>query len=366
MMIAIDGRNLQERTLSGIGVYTQHLVDALLNHTAHEYALFSNSLTALHRHISHDRLMHAHGTYPNIFFHPAIRFSGRPRLDLLVQKKTGRPADIFFSPNLHFTALSKNVPHVLTVHDLSFELYKECYSKKRQLWHALVQPKKQCQEARAIVVPSEHTKEDIIREYGIDAKNIHVIYPGVPKATASTTAYSLPEKYLLFIGTIEPRKNIEGIIAGYKESNVWARGIHLVVAGGRGWKSSHLMRMLMNTEGVRYLGYVPDSDKHTLYTQAIACVFPSLYEGFGFPVVEAMSYGTPVITSDRSSLPEIAQGAAYLVNPYSIGSIAAAIERVSTDGALRLQCIEQGKQIAEQYSWEQAAKKMSNIFASVR
>lgn len=367
MRIGIDVRSLQENKWSGIGVYTYHLIDALLHHSRDEYVLFSNSYAASKSYFINERVTGVHTQFPNTFFHPALRFLQRPHLDTLIERKTGKKIDLFFSPNLHFTALSKDVRQVLTIHDLSFELYKECYSLKRQLWHTFVEPKKQCERAGAIIVPSEQTKEDLIRLFDISNKKIHVVYPGVPGVTDMLPAkQELPKKYLLFIGTIEPRKNIEGMLLAYKQSNAYAEGIPFIIAGGAGWKSNHLMKMLQETPGVRYLGYVGEKEKKALYASASAFLFPSFYEGFGFPVVEAMAAGVPVITSDRSSLPEIAHGAAYLVNPYSVGAIAVAITRVMKDGVLRERLIADGKETARIYSWKKAADQLTAVFHSLQ
>lgn len=366
MRIGIDARSLQESKWSGVGVYTYHLIEALLQYSREEYILFSNSRTASKSFFINERVTETHTQFPNTFFHPALRFLQRPHLDTLIERKTGKKIDIFFSPNLHFTALSKDVRHVLTIHDLSFELYKECYSLKRQLWHTFVEPKKQCDRADAIVVPSEHTKEDLVRVYRIPDKKIHIVYPGVPGRTDMLpTKQNISKKYLLYIGTIEPRKNIEGMLLAYKESNAYAEGISFIIAGGAGWKSTHLMKMFQETPGVRYLGYVDEKEKKALYASASAFLFPSFYEGFGFPIVEAMAAGVPVITSDRSSLPEIARGAAYLVNPYSVGAIAAAITQVMKDGALRERLIADGRKVADMYSWKKSADQLSAVFHSL-
>lgn len=372
MVVAIDVRNLQGGSWSGVGVYTDNIIRSLLAlNTPHKCILFSNS-TSLDVPLRHAKTLTVHTRFPNIFFHGALRFFHHPFLDRIIERKTCKKPDIFFSPNLHFTALRTSVRHVITIHDLSFELYPEYFSLKHRLWHRLVQPKKQCERAAAIIVPSEHTKDDLIRLYRIDKEKIHVVYSGLPVPSAIKKypdevrkKYGLGNRFLLFMGTVEPRKNIDGMISAYKRSGLCEKGIDLVIAGSKGWKRDGVMKQVGATPGVRYVGYVDDGEKEVLFTKAVMCLFPSFYEGFGFPVLEAMRAGTPVITSDRSSLPEIADGAAYLVNPYDIGALAKGMQRLVDDSILRQQLIDRGHQVASTYSWDRAAEKMWDIFERV-
>ncbi len=373
MLLAIDIRNLQGGSWSGVGVYTDQVIRSLLATDTHaECVLFSNSFSTSGAPIKHNNALNVHMRWPNMFFHAAMRFFQYPQIDIGIEKIMGKTVDVFFSPNFHFTALRRTVPYVITIHDLSFELYPEYYSLKRRLWHALVQPKKQCEQAAAIIVPSHHTKTDLIRLYHIAEEKIHVVYPGMPIAHTSNTnteivrnKYNVHNDFFLFVGTIEPRKNIDGIVAAYIRSGLHKKGVELVIAGAEGWKQHALMKRVARTPGVRYLGYIPEEDKQLLFAEAKGCLFPSFYEGFGFPVIEAMQLGTPVITSDRSSLPEIAAGAAYLVNPYDVGAIAKGMERLFEDTALCQELITRGRLVASTYSWDRAAAQMWHIFESV-
>jgi len=365
MNIGVDIRSLAHGHRTGVGEYTHGLLNALFSlDTENQYYLFYSGF----RDVSHvvpkweqDNVYYVAQRWPpNKFLHASIALFDRPKLTQMI------PADIdvWFSPNLHFTSLPKKTKHILTIHDLSFEHFPDCFSWKRRLWHKAVNPKKQSKEADVVLVPSEATKRDIVETYGVSKEKVRVVYPGLernrPEATrrkAVVEKYDLPEKFVLFLGTVEPRKNIIGIVDAYKKSGVRDLGYRLVIAGARGWKSGRIMKEIEATPGVRYIGYVDAEDKSALYGLADLFAYPSLYEGFGFPVLEAMAAGTPVVTSNRSSLPEVAGGAAYLVNPYNVGEIARGMRQVLGNQELRDTYIERGKDRVKEFTWERAAKQ---------
>ena len=278
---------------------------------------------------------------------------------------------MFFSPNLNFTSISSQTKQILTIHDLSFEIMPECFSAKRQLWHKIVNPKKQCERADLILAPSENTARDVEEIYEIESKKIIVIKPGLCTNLQKLETgnlklevkrkYNLPDKFILFLGTIEPRKNILGIIEAYTHSELRTMNYELIIAGAKGWKHEPIMEKINQTEGVRYIGYVDEEDKRALYEFADLFVYPSLYEGFGFPVLEAMASGTPVITSNRSSLPEVAGDAAYLVNPYNTAELSRAMDVVLKDQSLRDILINKGKERAKSFDWQKTAQEFLNL-----
>jgi len=290
-----------------------------------------------------------------------------PRVDRLCARKAGIPAlDIWISPNLNFTALSKNIRSLLIIHDLSFEIMPETFSWKRRLWHWVLQPKKQCRRADIIITPSHHTKQDVARIYGKDEAAIHVVPPGVSDTSAHTPAqevkkkYHLPDTYFFYLGTIEPRKNILGMLEAFsslKKNEPALEDVELIIAGAHGWKYEDIRQAIETTDNVRYIGYVPNADKRALFACARACVYPSLYEGFGLPVLEAMAAGTPVITSNRSSLPEVAADAAYLVNPYNTEEITAAMKALAMNDALHAWYRARVKERAALFTWEKSMQQ---------
>ena len=332
----------KERT--GVGEYTYELLDVLFEiDKENNYILFYNSWKDVSDIIPKWNQKNVHyiiTRWPNKLF-SFFTWLRVIKLDHLIERRfvkgnskfiTTR-LDYFFSPNLNFTCLSKKIKHIITIHDLSFEFFKKCYSWKRRLWHRILNPSKQCRRANIVLVPSENTKLDVGEIYNISKEKIKVIIPGLSNEFLNIRykkvneddvrkKYSLPQKYILFLGTIEPRKNIIGVIEAYKKVYGQKFGAcGLVIAGARGWKYDNIINDIDKTPGAQYVGYVDAEDKPALYSLAETFVYPSLYEGFGFPVLEALVCGTPVITSNRSSLPEVVGDYAYLVNPYNIHEI---------------------------------------------
>lgn len=353
MRIGIDIRSLQTSQRSGVGEYTYHLVNELLKQSENDhFVLFSNAHT-LKPHVpqwDYPHVTHVHRKIPNKILHSSQALLGKPCLDTLMREQV----DHMFFPNIHFGWASPETKTVLTVHDLSFEIYPEHLSRRRRLWHRVVHPKKKCQQAHLIVVPSENTKRDIVDLYGIDQTKIHVIYPGIvdQQSCEVKEKYNLPEKYLLFLGTIEPRKNVDGVIKAFTISKLHDEGYELVIAGAAGWGNTDVLSLAEQTKGVRMLGYVPHQDKAGLLADASAFVFPSFYEGFGFPPLEALAQGTPTIVSNRSSLPEVCGDTAVYVDPYSLQDMAHAMrEAIATDTDQKQL---QRKAQAKKYSWKNA------------
>lgn len=361
MKIGIDIRCLMTPERTGVGAYTYRLLDALFAiDREHEYYLFYNAYRDVSDCIpvwDYPNVHYVRRRWPNKLF-SLVQLLGILPLDRFF----GVALDYLFSPNINFTRVSKRVRHILTMHDLSFAFFSQYYSWQRRLWHLVVRPKWQCCEATKILCVSESTKRDVVGHYGVDDGKVVVVYPGVLQLVTRNLElgvicerYSLPEKYILYLGTLEPRKNVLGIIEGFVKSGLRTKGYELVLAGKRGWKDKDIMERIDNTEGVRYIGYVIEEDKWSLYTHSSLFVFPSLYEGFGLPVLEAMAAGVPVITSNVSSLPEVVGHGAYLVNPMNIDEIALGMTRIIAHDTMRKRLVEQGTERASRFSWHQAA-----------
>ena len=173
--------------------------------------------------------------------------------------------------------------------------------------------------------------------------------------------YNLPKKFILFLGTIEPRKNIIGIIKAFIKNQNFFPDYKLVIAGAKGWEYKPIMDMIQKQNKVQYVGYVEAKDKPILYSLADLFVYSSLYEGFGFPVLEAMSVGTPVIASHRSSMPEVTEGSAYLVNPNNISEIAEGIKLLLTDQKAAEFLKAKGRERARNFTWEKAAREFLDV-----
>ena len=257
-------------------------------------------------------------------------------------------------------------PAIATVHDLGFKHFPAAHPP---LQRAYLDATTRYSQARASIVlaDSAATAADLRRFYGTNPDKIRVVYPGVDgdklKATAADVAvarakYGLTERYFLFVGTLQPRKNIERLVNAFAR---WQQAqdddeTALILAGGKGWLFDE--SWLAGARNVRLCGYIDEADKAALLRGAIALVFPSLYEGFGFPSVEAMHAGTPVIASKTSSLGEIVGGAGLLVEPLSVAEIAAAMQRCSADAALRRALIQKGRKRAGRFTWAAAAGQL--------
>ena len=394
MHIGIDIRPLMSPARSGVGEYTFELLNAIFSiEKTNQYFLFYNSHTDVSQYIpqwKQDNIHYVHKKYPNKLFNAATKIFGVPKIDSTIQNSitlaSGNPSpqlDYFFSPNFGFTALTKKTKQILTVHDLSFEFFPEFFSFKQRLWHQAINPKKQCQRATTIICPSENTKRDIISLYKISAEKITVIYPGVkchpelvsgsqdingmPKQVRHDTVkkYNLPHKFILFLGTIEPRKNILAIIEAYEKAySSFAFPHPLVIAGYKGWKDTKIYKRAQASllkDKIKFIGPIEAQDKISLYGLAELFVYPSFYEGFGFPPLEAMACGTPVITSNRSSLPEVTSNAAYLVNPNRPAELAAAMVEILKNDKLREEFKKRGLEQAKKFSWEKAAREFIHI-----
>jgi glycosyltransferase involved in cell wall biosynthesis len=228
-----------------------------------------------------------------------------------------------------------------------------------------------------VIAISESGRRDLLRHYAIDPAKVRVIYGGVnpsfrpalPAASAETRArYGLPGHYILSVGTIEPRKNLSRLLEAYRTLLDRGMEMGLVIAGKRGWRSEEFFARLdqLGLEPrVILLNNVPDADLPALYGTADLFVFPSLYEGFGLPPLEAMACGTPVIVSNTSSLPEVVGEAGITVDPLDTGSLASAIEGVLTDPDLGRQLRTEGPARAACFTWQASARATRRVYEEV-
>ena len=259
---------------------------------------------------------------------------------------------------------------LVTVHDLGYKRFPTAHPQTQRRYLDFTTAHSQGR-ATLVLADSRATADDLSRYYGTPQEKIRVLYPGVDADSLRFEAkdiarvrdrFQLPERFFLFIGTLQPRKNIQGIVTAFAQwrQQVGDRQTGLVLAGGKGWLFDKTW--LAGAENVRMLGYIDEGDKGALLSQALALVFPSFYEGFGFPVVEAMICGTPVIASNTSSLPELVGEAGLLVDPQDTAAISAAMQRYNSDSNLRESMIHKGKQRAAAFTWGRAATRLHEIF----
>lgn len=372
MRILVDVRHLKSSELSGVGQYTVHVLRALFRIAPeHTYVLLTSCAGAAPKRVvllAKEAIYaeHVHLSVPNKRLNLELFFGLGKTLD----ERAGGGFDLAFLPNLNIVRLSKDLPYVLTVHDASWKLFPEFFSKRMLLWHAACRPESLIQQATELLVPSEATKEDVERLFAVSPEKVHVIPHGISvdesplrPTTSPSSLRSGNKAFALFVGTREPRKNLPLVVEAvqrYRER--FGDDLRLVVAGGRGWGGRSIDRLLASHTWINVLGYVSDEERTELYRKAKFLFWPSLYEGFGLPALEAMAHGCPVITSTSSSLPELVGTAAILVNPFDTEESVEAIRAVMTDEALRTRFIQAGKERAKAFSWEASARATARIF----
>lgn len=366
--IAIDYTSaIQQR--AGIGRYTRHLITALaaLDHTTH-YVLFS---------AGRDPLPPA---WPANFTRRELPISDRYlsiiwqrlRLPLPVELFTGR-VDVYHSPDFVLPPLIR-ARKVLTVHDLSFIRYPEC-SSPALLQYLVHSVPPSVRRADYLLADSLSTKHDLIELLGIPEERVTVVYAGYdprfhPQAQAKDRAvheqYGIRGPYILGLGTLQPRKNFCTLVRAYNQL-VYEHHIphKLVIGGGKGWLYNDILTTTQELgleERVVFPGFVADEHLPALYRGAELFAFPSLYEGFGIPILEAMGCGTPVVTSNTSSLPEVAGDAALCVDPQDSAALADAIWQVLSDDTLRQTLRQRGLERVKLFTWEKAAIALLEVY----
>jgi glycosyltransferase involved in cell wall biosynthesis len=281
----------------------------------------------------------------------------------------------------HFTnslaPLRASCPIVITLHDMSLFVHARLHPLKSQLFVRPIIPAA-ARRAAAIITVSQHAKQEIVAGLKIPPEKVHVIYEAaapqyrmIDDATELDRVrarYGLTRPFVLYVGTIEPRKNLTRLVAAFAQARRRCPDLELVLVGQLGWKYTSLFRAIEDLDlehAVRRLGYVPNDDLPALYNLARLLAFPSLYEGFGLPVVEAMACGTPVLTSNGSSLAEIAAGASYLIDPLEVIDIAHGLVCLATDDNLHANLRAAGLARAAQFSWQRAAAETVRVYDAV-
>ncbi|HRY59882.1 MAG TPA: glycosyltransferase family 1 protein [Patescibacteria group bacterium] len=287
----------------------------------------------------------------------------------------GKTNSFFFSNFVDFPVNTKK--RILLIPDLSYIKYPQ-FSEKKNLQFLKRYVGSAVKRSNKVLTISENAKKEIIEYYGISQEKVEVVYLGCPEDIKKITdneqiekvktKYGILGSYLFFVGTLEPRKNIEGIIKAY---NILPDDLQnkykLVISGGKGWyydKIFSTVEKLNLNDKVVFTGYVSELDKSCLYSGASLFVFPSFYEGFGMPILEAFKCGVPVVTADNSSLREVGGDAALYCVAEDIESIKVAIERIIINSDIREDLIQKGYKQLEKFSWESSAKKIFNILNS--
>jgi glycosyltransferase involved in cell wall biosynthesis len=368
MRIAINALAMK-RELHGVGNYIRNLVWAFSRvDSENEYFIFGSSENLCHleglRRQFHIELA------PN---NPVLRVAWEQTV--LPLRLSRIRADVYHGPAF-VAPLMKTCGQVVTIHDMTSRLVPERHPLHRRLYMRAMIPAA-IRRSDRVIADSESTKRDILDFEWAEEERICVVHLGVDgrfervrdrkNLAEIREKYRLPREFILFVGAIEPRKNVETLVDAYLADSLSDR-FDLVLAGSLGWGYSGLMQKLAvsRVKGcIRMPGYIDDTDLPSLYTAAAAFVYPSLCEGFGLPVLEAMACGAPVITSCVSSLPEVAGEAAILVDPTDMGALASALQRVLKDRELQEELSRRGQERAKLFTWDQTAKKTLEVYRQV-
>lgn len=383
MIIGIDGRVLVEGS-GGVFRYAKNLLANLIPLAGqHQIKLFINRYQRPGAAVP-DNLK----TYPNVkvysyrfpnkFLNASFKFKAWPKIDALLGG-----VDVLFFPTMLYGAWSDKTKTVLTMHDLSFKIYPEHFTLRQQLWHKLMRPRQLCHKVNKVIAVSESTRQDLLAHYKLKEDKVVRIQHGLepnfrPIQDRQVTEkirqkYQLPAaKYLLQVGTIEPRKNMLATLAAF---NLWqkkwpeeAGGYHLLFAGHKGWKADKFYEKIKKSPFIAKIHVRPEvssPDLPVLYNLANIFLYPSFYEGFGFPPLEAMASGVPVIAANNSSLGEIVGAAGLLVDPYRIDDLAVAIRALVNEPTLAKSLRSKGLARTVEFSWEKTARETLGVLESV-
>ncbi len=299
------------------------------------------------------------------------------RLPLELYLARPRPS-VFFTPS-HYSPRFSPIPTVVSVMDLSYLHFPELFNKS-DLYQLINWTKYSVKKAKAVITISNSSRFDIIKAYDLPEAKVHVIYPGIKDIidlephiypmNELSTKYQITDEYILFVGTLQPRKNIKRLIEAFSKliSEPKHKNMQLIIVGKKGWQYEDILaapdEFNIPTQ-VKFLDYVHDEDLPQLYKNAICYVLPSLYEGFGLPILEAMQYDCPVITSNISSMPEAGGDAALYVNPTDTDDIMKKMKKLVESKELRKELIKKGRAQVNKFSWEKAAKEVLTILTSV-
>jgi alpha-1,3-rhamnosyl/mannosyltransferase len=362
---------LNKGHMDGIGIYAKNLWIELES-TNKEAVTFGKTKTSSKATELLGDIKHLPLSYP--IQSTLSLISGKPFLGL---SEIEQQIDLFFAPDHHIPKMD-NTPVVATIMDAYPLIYPKLVSQRLRRFKNLAF-KKASRWADHIVTISEHSKSDITHHFGIEKDKISVIPLGVNEIFFRSVSeeeklsvlrkFNLDRGYFIFVGTIQPRKNLLRLIEAHQMLPSKLRQKHpLVIVGKYGWGDSNLkqkLKSLKNKDMIYHLDNVLDGDLYALLQSAIAMVYPSLYEGFGLPILEGFASNIPVITSSTTSIPEVASDGACYVNPLDSSDIAAKMQLVAQDISLQEELVSKGKKRVQEYSWSRCAKEHLDLFLKI-
>lgn len=378
MKIAVEADALTNGNRTGVYHYINNLLAALIDHDGRNQWSFVYFSTATDpppelRHFGPAVETRPIRRFPVLLYRVLLRTPFAPPIDLLARAKP----DLMLFPNFVRWPLARTKRSIVVVYDTAYRDHPETLKTKHQQLYLSRAVPRSIKKASAVVAISESTKRDVIRHHGTPAAKIRVVTPAVDHAQfrpappdeieRMRSRYAIGGRYVLFFGTIEPRKNLLGLLRAYAALPAPLRSeFQLVLAGGAGWRNEEIDRLISELgDQVVKTGYVDDADAAALYSGAAVFVFPSLYEGWGMPPLEAMACGTPVVVSDNSSLPEVVGDAAVMVDAHDATALSNAIERVLTDEPLAQQLRDAGLARAATFTWEASARELQSLIDEV-
>ena len=317
--------------------------------------------------------------HPGVALHATALPTERPAVRILWEQLLQPPLlamrgiDMLHSP-VNVLPLLLPVPAVLTIHDLSFLRFPSTFSGAKRYYQAAL-TSFSARRARLVLTDSEHTRQDVIALLGVAPARVRTVYPGVTELYGPRDhdvvqqfrrRHSLPERFFVHVGTLQPRKNLERLISAFAHFKRASGLPHaLMLVGGKGWLYEGLLqhtRLEQVEASVHFVGFAPPNEVPLWYAAAEVMVFPSLYEGFGFPIVEAMACGTPVLSSTASCLPEAAGDAAELFDPFDVDGLALAMGRLADNPDYRLELRRRGYAQAARFTWERTAQAVLTAY----
>jgi len=382
MTIGIDGNEANVKNRVGSGVYAYYLLEEFTKVKSHQFVVFLKEKPL-------PDLPKENSNFKYKVFGPKKLWT---QFALPVKLSFFPNIDVFFSP-AHYGPRFSKVPNAITIFDLSYLHFPELF-KKNDLYQLTNWSKYSIKNSKHIFTISESSKADIVKNYKVNPSKITVTYPGYdkenfkpqskPKIDRIKKKYKISDNYLIFVGTLQPRKNIERSIEAFASivhSSQYAvhirksvnrepstHNLSLVIVGRKGWLYDSIFQKIKDLkleDKVIFTDYVPSQDLPALISGAKAYVLPSLWEGFGIPVVEAQACKVPVVVSKTSSLPEVVGGSGILVDPKSIDSIAGGIKKVLTDEKLRQTLIEKGFTNIKRFSWSSCAVQTLEVLTKL-
>lgn len=364
MIIGIDGNEANVKEQVGVSVYTHNLLTQFQRRSSNENRFIVYLKQKPLKHMPQETAFFTYRIIPGPTLWSRVFFP----LYLTIHQEI----DLLFCPG-HYSPAGYSGKLAVTIHDLAYYTYpdeflmKDLYKLKN--WTAA-----SIRKANLVIAVSQTTQKDIIHYFPQSQDKVQVVYNGfnppkkLPESKILNKLTIVKDEYLLFVGTLQPRKNITTLIEAFKLTLEQSPHLKLIIVGRQGWMYDSILARaeeLQIANSVIFTGFLPEADVQTLYRNAFCYINPSFYEGFGIPILEAMSHGCPVIASNTASLPEIGGKACLYINPHNAQDIAVSIEKLQNDKHLRNDLIAKGLEHCKTFSWEQSADKTLSILHAI-